>query len=87
MLQEELQPHYPAWKLTIDPNEIYPALGWYRTSPHADVVRWEATIRLNGAPIGSVESWHTMTECIKGLKVKLPKGPGFGSGDWEAAPR
>lgn len=86
MLEEKLRPYYAGKTLTIDPLEIYPATGWYRTSPHADVVRWEAVVRVNGTPMGDVESWHTMTECVKGLQVKPATGAGTRAHDWTAEP-
>lgn len=86
LLEAALQPHYPQWKLTIDPEEIYPALGWYRTSPQADCLRWEAVIRLNGSPMGDAESWHTMTECQHGIEARRANGLGSGVHDWDISP-
>lgn len=86
LLEAALTPFYPQWKLTIDPEEIYPATGWYRTSPQADCLRWEATIRLNGCPMGEATSWHTMTECCKGLTISRDTAGGAGANDWSASP-
>lgn len=77
MLNEALKAYYGSDEYTVDPNEIYPAMGWYRTSKYADVQRWEAVVRWapiqkgsNGA-LGNIGSWDTMTDCIRfGIELR-----------------
>jgi hypothetical protein len=86
MLQEAIQPFYPNLTITFDPNEIYPATGWYRTSPYADVLRWEAVMRVGSAPMGGAESWDTMTDCVRyGIKVRPGSGPGHRAHDFDVS--
>lgn len=53
----------------VRPEDIVDAKGHWRTSPYADVYRWEATAKINGH-ICSIDSWDTMTDCIKGFTVE-----------------
>ncbi len=41
-----------------------PALGHWRSSPYADVYRWEFTGELNGVTVCG-GCWETMTKCAK----------------------
>lgn len=41
-----------------------PAVGHWRTSPYADVYRWEFTGTLNGVTV-CAGCWETMTKCAK----------------------
>lgn len=50
--------------IVVDPNTLYPATGWYRTSPQADCVRWEGFFKW-GTTTCSIYSWHPMTDCCK----------------------
>jgi len=77
MLNEALKAYYGSDEYTVDPNEIYLATGFYRTSKYADVQRWWAVVRWkpflggsNGA-LGNIGSWDTMTDCIKfGIELR-----------------
>ncbi len=44
--------------------------GHYRSSPYADVVRWEARVVAPGAKMEStIASWDTVTACARGFVV------------------
>ncbi len=46
--------------------EIYAAKGHYRSSPYADVVRWEGYAKHGESGCAwNIYSWDTMTECVK----------------------
>jgi len=74
--------------------EIQPARGHWRSSPYADVVRWEGYARLlRDCPRAlPIYSWETMTECVRrGIQVsERDKGTaGMGYEIWprEAKPK
>lgn len=70
LLEVALAPLWPQFKVTIDPNEIYPATGWYRSGKHSDCCRWEATIQWDGKPMASCVSYDTMTDCCRtGIEI------------------
>ena len=50
--------------LGIDVNTCSPAVGHWRTSPYADVYRWEFTGSYQGITVCG-GCWETMTECAK----------------------
>lgn len=56
----------------IADDDLQPARGHWRTSPYADVYRWEAYIHLEDVPhTVHLVSWDTMTECVKrGVEVE-----------------
>lgn len=37
--------------------DLYPARGWYRSSPRSDCLRWDGE--------HSIASWSTMTDCVR----------------------
>lgn len=51
--------------------EIAPAMGHYRSSPYADVHRWDGSaIKAGDHVLSTVYSWDTMTACVKyGIEV------------------
>jgi hypothetical protein len=57
---EILSDHFQQY---IDPTYVRPATGWYRTSPDADVYRWE--LSMPGRWLGC---WDTMTEFVRDAK-------------------
>lgn len=48
---------------------LTPAEGHYRTSPYADVYRWEGSGRRDGHSV-TFYSWDTMSACARGIKVE-----------------
>lgn len=91
LLEPLLAPLWPQFKVTIPPDEIYPATGWYRSSKQADCLRWEANIHWDGKPMATVVSWDTMTECCRnGIELRRKKGdfnPHRVVGDYEVNAR
>lgn len=63
--------------LDVAPEEIYPATGWYRTAPQADVYRWTAFTRGRGQFLCS---YDTMSDCARygvvddGHEISAKKG-------------
>ena len=52
--------------LNLKVRNIEAAKGYWRTSPHADVYRWEGVIsQINGPWFAMVGSYDTVTECLK----------------------
>jgi hypothetical protein len=52
--------------VTIDPDHLRPAAGWYRTSPQADCFRWEGSGEIDGLTVGVyLYGVTTMTQIIK----------------------
>lgn len=72
-----LQRDIPVWHgvpITWTPERIFPATGWYRSSPFADNYRWEASAVFTSDPNTGcivVGSWVTITECIKAARLEL----------------
>ncbi len=68
--------------------EIYPQYGHWRSSPYADVVRWEGTaVRGDETISRRVYSWDTMTACVRyGIEVSACGKGSCGSG-WEISRR
>lgn len=66
--------------VTVDPEDLHPATGAWRTNWMLDVYRWEGTGRWtdfghkghdgNGLPI-SIDSWEPMTALVKCGGVKI----------------
>jgi len=48
---------------------LIPAAGHYRSSPYADVYRWEGFGTKDGQQV-SFCSWDTMTACARGITVE-----------------
>lgn len=53
----------------VDPEDIKPATGSYRTDWRADVYRWELFARNGSLPVVCA-SWMTLTEFVKKAKRK-----------------
>jgi len=55
----------------VDPEDLRPALGYWRTDHRADVYRWEGWAKTERSYVVGINSWHTMTELIAaGIKVE-----------------
>lgn len=65
--------------LGIDVSTCSPAKGHWRSSPYADVYRWEFTGRYQGVSVCG-GCWETMTVCAKAGKLK------FDAKTWEVWP-
>lgn len=67
----EVEMDYP-----VDPNDLRPVTGSWRTDVRLDVQRWDAS--LPGGYMGKsmcAGSWHTMTELVKmGVSVQYDTG-------------
>jgi hypothetical protein len=50
--------------LPVEPENLWPASGHYRTSPHADVLRWTGFVH-EGNLTWTVGSWDTMTALLR----------------------
>jgi hypothetical protein len=66
----------------LDPKNLYPAQGRWRSDFRMDVMRWEGFLELVIEETGgflrmSVESWDTMTVCIKGFTLWRGSPGGF----------
>lgn len=49
----------------VDPTDVKPASGWYRSSPYADVYRWEIhLIQPSGGIRRWLGCWQTLTEFV-----------------------
>lgn len=56
--------------VSIDPSDLVPTQGYWRTNHLADVYRWEGWGRVPGSQLEiSIASWYTMTELVKGVSV------------------
>lgn len=62
--------------------EITAARGHWRSSPYADVHRWEGSAVRSGEHVRrSIYSWDTMTDCVKnGIEVSVVNGGCSGNG-------
>jgi hypothetical protein len=65
-----------------DPKNLYPAQGRWRSDFRMDVRRWEGSLELQVAESGgflrmNVESWDTMTACIRGFTLWRDSPGGF----------
>lgn len=63
--------------------QIHPATGYWRSSPYADVYRWEGNCARPGAPNLRVPiaSWDTMTACVRrGFTVSKDVSSSYRSG-------
>jgi hypothetical protein len=70
LLTEALKDMY-SFEVYVDPEEIYSAQGWYRSSPHADCHRWEAFFKTpEGCAIGIMGSYDRLSDCARhGVKI------------------
>lgn len=57
-------------QLGIDADYCEPAKGHWRTSPYADVYRWEFSGTYKGIGIAG-GCWETMTKCAKAERLEL----------------
>lgn len=56
----------------VNPEDVVPATGWWRTDCRADCYRWEIATGPSKLVLGS---WDTMTECVRnGITVDLKAG-------------
>jgi hypothetical protein len=72
MIEEALLEH--GIEATVDPNDLDPATGWYRTSPQADCYRWEGFAKYKDPALSiqiSVNSYTTMSQIVKSGKATL----------------
>lgn len=53
----------------VDPEDLHPAKGYWRTDSRADVYRWEGWASSGRDSWESVVSWHTMTELLRGVEL------------------
>lgn len=44
---------------------LYPAVGHWRSSPYADVYRFEGSAYIDRDMSHTVDSWNTMTDCAR----------------------
>lgn len=50
----------------VDPSDLFPQRGAWRTNRRLDVCRWEATVRRRSDGLHlAVLCWDTMTECVR----------------------
>lgn len=76
LLTVAMREHLKRDDVIFNPEEIYPATGWYRTSQYADCHRWQAYYGfVKGNNMGCVGSWDTMTDCVK-YGITLGSGAG-----------
>lgn len=68
LLQKEFPTTWDGLSISWNADQISEATGWYRSSPFADVYRWEAWAYFTDKPdqvAYCVSCWDTMTNCIK----------------------
>lgn len=69
-LRERLSERFKEIGWTVLPGDIYPARGHWRTSPYADVFRWEAQGKNPEGVLAHLGSWDTMTDCARtGIEI------------------
>lgn len=69
----------------VDPSDLHPATGCYRSDCRRDVYRWEGWGRREAKGHESVVSWYTMTALLRGGGVKLIWDRDIGA--FEAVPK
>lgn len=64
-------------KVTVEPDMLHEARGWYRTSTQSDSYRWSGRGRIGDSLncIVSLDSYSTMTAIVKSGGVVLMKDP------------
>lgn len=64
-LQKQI-PDFNGQPILWSAERMFPAEGWYRSSPHADCYRFSAHFRFHDRENWwSVDCWYTMTECLR----------------------
>ena len=78
-LRERLSGLLAEQGFVVKPEDFTPARGYWRTSPHADVCRWEGVGYRVGQPGVRVvvNSWDTMTACMGGIVVDPDGGTNY----------
>lgn len=57
-----------------DPEHLYEALGYNRSSPQADIYRWSTSVPLRGSALTvRVDSYTTMTKIVRSKGMVLDK--------------
>ena len=62
--------HADGHKVAFNPEKLWPAQGYWRTSFGADVYRWEGQFEIwrhDKWETVSIGSWSTMTDCSRGF--------------------
>jgi hypothetical protein len=62
-------------ELRLDPKDLHPAEGYWRSDVRADCQRWEGFGQIKHPETGNwmgvtLDSWSTMTSCLKALSIR-----------------